>query len=138
MRLKMEILSYSYKLESRPGQLLIDHLKNTAFLCSRVREKKLSVSQEESEFLSETAWRIGFTHDLGKATKYFQDYLQEKNEKRRLSLKNKDETHHSFLSSLFTYQIISEYLKKKNFSEHRLYRYFPFSLFLLSKSIMEI
>ncbi len=130
----MKTTSFSYKLQSRPGQLLIDHLMNTARLCSAVREKRLSTGFEDSgEIFGEAAWRIGFTHDLGKATAYFQEYLEEKDESRKASLKNKSETHHSLLSSLFTYRILADYLISRDMPGHSLYGYLPILGFLAVK-----
>ena len=130
----METESFSYKLESRPGQLLIDHLMNTANLCSKIKEMRLSIgTAHETEILGEIAYLIGFTHDLGKATKFFQDYLREDDETRKASLKNNDETHHSLLSSLFTYRAVSDYVICKDLSNHKLFRYLPILSFLIVK-----
>lgn len=130
----METESFSYKLESRPGQLLIDHLMNTANLCSKIKEMRLSIGgEDEIEILGEIACLIGFTHDLGKATGYFQEYLREDDEARKASLKNKDETHHSLLSSLFTYRTVSDYVIRKYLSNHKLFRYLPILSFLIVK-----
>lgn len=130
----MEKESFSYKLESRPGQLLIDHLTNTAQICSKVKDISFSFGVEgDTNFISEVAWLIGYTHDLGKATRYFQKYLKEENEERKASLKNKDETHHSLLSSLFTYRIIRDYISHNKQSDHLIYRFLPILAFLIVK-----
>ncbi len=131
---KMVKESFSYKLESRPGQLLVDHLTNTAQTCSKIREINFSFGLEnDTDFISEVAWLIGFTHDLGKATRYFQEYLKEDDEERKALLKNKDETHHSLLSSLFTYKAISDYIAQKNLSRHKLFGYLPILAFVIVK-----
>jgi len=126
--------SCSYRLQSRPGQLLVDHLTNTARICSKITRKTLSLDSEgEMEFLANVAWSIGYTHDLGKATSYFQEYLIEEDNEKKASLKNRSETHHSLLSSLFTYQIVSDYTKTEGLSNHRIYGYFPILSFLVVK-----
>lgn len=120
-------------LMARPGQLLIDHLSHTAEMCSQVRKKRLSLGNAANEILGDAASLMGFAHDLGKATRYFQDYLREKDEKKRRALKNQDETHHSLLSSLFTYRIVSDHLVRKKLSDHSVYGYLPLLSFLAVK-----
>ncbi len=58
------------------------------------------------------AYIIGVTHDFGKATKFFQKYIKEKDEKKRRSLKAMDTTHHGLLSAFFTYSVVKEYLRQ--------------------------
>lgn len=121
-------------MASRPGQLLVDHLTNTAALCAGIRDKKVVfAAPDEMELLGDTAWLIGFAHDLGKATSFFQEYLQEENEKKRRRLKNKPETHHGLLSALFAYRIVVDFVVRRNLSEHRLFRYLPILSFLIVK-----
>ncbi len=130
----MEKTSFSYKLESRPGQLLVDHLDNTARLCAGIRKKRLPFADEDAmAFLGEAAWRIGYTHDLGKATRYFQDYIHEKDEKRKTRLKNKKETHHGLLSALCTYRIMADFVNGGKFRAHRLFARLPILSFLAVK-----
>ena len=126
--------SSSYRMASRPGQLLVNHLTNTAALCARIRDKRvIFAAPDEMEMLSDAAWVIGFAHDLGKATDFFQEYLQEENEKKRTRLKNKPETHHGLLSALFAYRIVADFIVRKNLSEHRLFQYLPVLTFLMVK-----
>lgn len=121
-------------LLARPGQLLIEHLNNTAGMCSQIREKRLSiVGEADGDILGDAAFLTGFAHDLGKATSYFQAYLRENDEKKKRVLKNKDETHHSLLSSLFTYRIVSDHLARMNLSDHPAYGYLPLLSFLAVK-----
>jgi len=130
----MEKESFSYKLKSRPGQLLVDHLTNTAQVCSKIKETCFSFGMEgDTDVISGAAWLIGYTHDFGKATRYFQEYLKEEDEERKASLKNKDETHHSLLSSLFTYRIIRDFISHNKHSDHLIYRFLPILSFLIVK-----
>ncbi|MBD3170833.1 CRISPR-associated helicase Cas3', partial [Candidatus Bathyarchaeota archaeon] len=62
--------------------------------------------------LEELSWIIGVCHDYGKATMFFQKYLFEEDEEKRASLKNKPETNHAHLSSLFTYQQLKNRFNK--------------------------
>jgi CRISPR-associated endonuclease/helicase Cas3 len=101
----------SYKLWSHPDKLLIDHLQRVGDLCrNTIEEKALDI--EEADLLKEAAYIIGITHDIGKATRFFQEYIMEKDEKKKRSLKAKDVTHHGLLSSFFTYAVMKEYLSQ--------------------------
>lgn len=120
-------------LLARPGQLLIDHLSHTAEMCSQVRAKKLALGNADNEILGDAAFLMGFAHDLGKATRFFQDYLREKDEKKKRALKNQEETHHSLLSSLFTYRIVSDHLVRRNLLADPVYGYLPLLSFLAVK-----
>jgi len=122
-----------FKLESRPGQLLIDHLENTAQLCSEIRNKKINFKNANTDILGDVARLIGFTHDLGKATIFFQEYLKEKDEDKKRSLRNKKKTHHGLLSSLFTYRIVKDSIHSKNLSAHQIYGYLPIISYLIVK-----
>ena len=44
-----------------------------------------------------------------------------------------EETHHSLLSSLFTYRIVSDYVRSKGLLDHAIYGYFPILSFLIVK-----
>jgi len=113
--------SHSFKLLSRPGKSLIDHLKNVGLIATNtVADKSLNIA--EAELLRDMAYIIGITHDVGKATKFFQKYILEKDEKKRRSLKAMETTHHGLLSAFFTYSVVKEYLKQSKIeggiSEH--------------------
>jgi CRISPR-associated endonuclease/helicase Cas3 len=75
-----------------------------------VTDKSLNI--DEKDLLADAAYLIGVTHDLGKSTKFFQDYIIETDEKKKKTLKAKDNTHHGLLSAFFTYAIIKEYLSQ--------------------------
>ncbi|MCK9441865.1 MAG: CRISPR-associated helicase Cas3', partial [Methanothrix sp.] len=75
-----------------------------------VTDKSLNI--DDKDLLTDAAYLIGVTHDLGKATKFFQEYIVEKDDKKKKSLKAKDNTHHGLLSALFTYAVIKEYLSQ--------------------------
>ncbi len=124
-------------LLARPGQLLIEHLNNTAVMCSEIRDKRVSIDGEtDGEILGDAAFLMGFAHDLGKATGYFQGYLREKDEKKKKVLKNKDETHHSLLSSLFTYRIVADGISRSILWTIPRMDTYPYWLFWRSRGIM--
>ncbi len=104
--------SFSFKLRSHPDKLLVDHLRNVGEMCRRtVAESARNL--DDAEILKNVAYIIGATHDLGKATGFFQEYLRETDEKRRRALRSRDVTKHGLLSSLFTYAIVREHLRKR-------------------------
>ncbi len=75
-----------------------------------VTDKSLNI--DEKDLLADAAYLIGVTHDLGKSTKFFQDYIIETDERKKKILKAKDSTHHGLLSAFFTYAVIKEYLNQ--------------------------
>ncbi|VUT25044.1 MAG: CRISPR-associated nuclease/helicase Cas3 [Candidatus Methanolliviera sp. GoM_oil] len=122
-------------LKSHPNRLLKDHLFNVGKCCKDIlSSKKLNIEEYiDSATLQDVAYLIGVTHDFGKATSYFQDYISEKDEKKRAKLKNKPETHHGFVSSIFIYYAIREYLQTKNLIDKKYYEYLPIIGFLVVK-----
>lgn len=123
--------SYSFNLKSHPEKLLVDHLKKVGFLSRQaISEKVLNI--DEADLLMDTAYLIGITHDLGKATSFFQEYITEKDEKKRRSLKARKETHHGLLSAFFTYAVIKDYLSQSG-RKGGLAAYLPIISFLAVK-----
>lgn len=100
---------YSYKLESHPGVNLIEHLKFVGDRCGElVRNKELnfSYSKETIEYIAKI---MGYCHDLGKGTIYFQHYLEDAKE--YLKNNSNDLKSHAHLSSIFAYYNIKDYDK---------------------------
>jgi CRISPR-associated endonuclease/helicase Cas3 len=123
--------SYSFKLKSHPDKLLRDHLHRVGELSKKtVTDKSLNI--DDVGLLEDAAYLIGITHDLGKATKFFQEYIKETNEKKKKSLKAKDITHHGLLSAFFTYAVIKEYLSQTG-RKGGLAEYLPIMSFLAVK-----
>lgn len=134
--LKKEKTSYSSdNLKSHTDKYLEDHLLSVGNICREiVISKKLNLDNYvDFEVLQDISYLIGVTHDFGKATSYFQNYINEKDEIKKIKLKNKPETHHGFISSIFTYYIIKKYLSDKNFLNEKYYQYFPIICFLVVK-----
>ena len=104
----------SYELLSHPEKQLVQHLSNVANLCrTTVSAKKLNFEALGQEDLEDVAFILGACHDFGKATSFFQQYIRETDEKRKLSLKNNPRTQHGLISAVFTYYVLKEYLKEK-------------------------
>ncbi len=101
--------SISSNLLARPGKPLRDHIQRVSELC---RELCLQLTLNldsinlEQVKLAKTLEVIGWCHDFGKTTIFFQNYIHEKDEQKKRKLKNKKETHHSLLSAIFTYYIL--------------------------------
>ncbi len=90
-------MSNSYQLKSHPDRILYDHLKCVAESSTKIAKNiypgiKSSISEDE---LTRAASIIGATHDLGKATEFFQSYILG-NSPPDVLLKS-----HSLVSSLF-------------------------------------
>ncbi len=127
----MENESHSFNLLSHPDKLLIKHLRNVGIVASKiVADKSLNIA--EADLLRDIAYIIGVTHDFGKATKFFQKYIVEKDEKRRRSLKAMETTHHGLLSALFTYSVVKDYLIQARIKAS-LAEYLPVISFMIVK-----
>lgn len=123
--------SSSFKLKSHPDKRLVDHLHRVGELSKKtISDKSLNI--DEADILEDVVYLIGITHDLGKATRFFQEYINEKDEKKKKSLKAKDTTHHGLLSAFFTYAVIKEYLNHIR-QEGSLAQYLPVLSFLAVK-----
>lgn len=56
--------------------------------------------------LAKTIEIMGWCHDFGKATAFFQEYIHETDEQKKRKLKNRKETHHALISAVFTYYLL--------------------------------
>jgi CRISPR-associated endonuclease/helicase Cas3 len=97
----------SYQLKSHPNKLLRDHLKGVTGLSHDIAEELLSLYKPFPELNPELVLKImdviGTCHDVGKATKYFQQYITTVNENRRpVDPKLKS---HSILSALYGFHV---------------------------------
>jgi CRISPR-associated endonuclease/helicase Cas3 len=128
----MEKILFSSKLYSHPDKLLVDHLTDVANSCV-VKFKDIKhnlTSYFSDEIWEKLVWVMGFSHDIGKATSFFQAYLIESNEDKRKILKNKPETTHSLLSAVMAYWILSHFEYKE---DNELLLLMPLFIFLIIK-----
>ena len=110
----------NYQLKSHPDKLLIEHLSEVANIVKNTIEGKsfrfslqFENKNEEINFLVKNlAFLAGAFHDLGKATHFFQEYI-ENPEKSHDQRKN-----HSLLSALFVYTIAKKYLENQNITDN--------------------
>ncbi len=130
-----KILSLWNEPKSHPNKLLSDHLQRVGGLCqNNLSSKKINFTDYlDVNLLEAIAYLIGVAHDFGKSTSYFQEYLAEKDEVKKAKLKNKNETHHGFISALFTYYIVKQYLIEKNVLNEKYNQYLPVISFLVVK-----
>jgi len=97
------VLHFS-NLYSHPNKYLEEHSINVGKLAyENIEQAPLGdlygVSKDTIALVAKVS---GLCHDIGKSTKYFQNYLfADENTKRKL--KNLPETHHAYLSAIVTY-----------------------------------
>ncbi len=102
------------KILSHPGKFLEDHLKKVGeMIYSNLQSLPLSLPFPK-ELFCEIGRVVGLYHDLGKATSFFQEYLNEQNPDRREKLKNQKETNHSLLSATAAYFATELVLESKS------------------------
>lgn len=89
-------------LFSHPNKPLEEHLIKTAIL-AEIFAKESSLGAGFQRFLK----IVALTHDLGKATEYFQEYLAVLEDK-KTSLRQKPETRHGLLSAVCSYFLSNE------------------------------
>ena len=99
----MEKMSPSSNLYSHPKILLEDHLIGVSELSELFLSEKPENIRDE---LSDIVRIISLSHDIGKATKYFQNYLFA-GDKEKEKLKTA-ETHHSLFSAVCAYYLAKE------------------------------
>lgn len=102
---------YSYKIKSHPDVSLLQHLKNVGDRCQEIIKNKDIKFSYSKEMLIFAAKVMGYTHDLGKANLYFQNYLRDMETKGE---SNEDRTlrSHAQLSALFTYLQLKDFDNK--------------------------
>lgn len=97
---------YSYKLESHPGVYLIDHLRFVGDEAANLINNKdinFKYTKKEISFIAKV---MGYCHDLGKATKYFQEYI--KSDDKEIE-DEKDLKNHAFVSAIICYYNLKDY-----------------------------
>jgi len=107
---------FSSKIYSHPDKLLVVHLESVAESCvKKFKETKHNLNSycSENDWVK-LVWLMGFSHDFGKATSYFQEYLFEKNEGKKQILKNRPETNHSLISAVVTFWIAKQFVLNRD------------------------
>ncbi len=117
---------HSSELYSHPDRLLEEHLIGVANLAKLFFEDKLLT---DYEILKKIIKITALSHDLGKATSFFQDYLFQPDENKKRFLKNKTKTRHSLLSAVCAYYLTKESLINTNGYND----YYPFFAFEIVK-----
>ena len=102
----MNTLPFS-RLYSHPNKALEKHLINTAQIATinLAQNPVKSFDLCNRKMLKEVLLGACLCHDIGKSTKYFQQYLMSEKIKKE-KLKNKEETRHSLLSAVFTFYVV--------------------------------
>ncbi len=70
---------------------------------SKLNLESINLTQDK---LAKTLEMIGWCHDFGKATTFFQEYIHETDEQKKRKLKNRKESHHGLISAVFTYYVL--------------------------------
>jgi len=77
-------------LLSHPGKLLLDHLKNVFLIGDCILMQKKTEFESFSEHDIRQLNKLNLlTHDLGKATSYFQDYIRNLDDNTQRMMKGK-------------------------------------------------
>lgn len=116
---------------SHPGKSLKDHLREVAEISKKITEEIPLNLPFDAEVLKGVAYLIGFYHDIGKATSFFQEYLLEENQDKKKRLRNLPETKHSLLSSIASYYAVEEFLNQLDFK-------YPWRELLLTSSFLAV
>ena len=126
----MKTLSFS-ELESHPDKSLLKHLEEVSgYSRKSISEKRLNFASIDSHTIEQIAFIIGAGHDFGKATIFFQEYIDEKtDERQKARLRNLPVTKHGKISAVFTYFLLKEF--SKNRKEIR--QYLPIFGYLIVK-----
>lgn len=118
-------MSYSFKLLSHENKLLIDHLRNVASICKERVEQSVIDFIFPKRILADVASIIGVAHDLGKGTSYFQTYLRQ-SILGNAPQKDMELRSHGFLSSIFAFILVRQYLINIGCKEERLESFLPY------------
>lgn len=109
------------ELWSHPQRLLLNHLEEVGQISQElVTSKLIEGSPEREECLLRTVYLIGFCHDFGKGTHFFQRYI-------RNQMKKSPQTTHGLLSAIFTFYVLKNETSLRDFPE------FPFFGYLAVK-----
>lgn len=77
--------------------------------------------------LADISYLIGISHDFGKYTTFFQEKLKGSREKKD-TLSN-----HGLLSAMFSFHLLSQYIKQKNLDNNKPYKFLPLLAYFVVK-----
>lgn len=97
-------------LYSHPNKYLEDHLSGSAHLIEKFSDES-STNLLDDKLISRLTKVIALCHDLGKSTRYFQDYLSADDSEKK-NMKSMKETHHSLISAVIAFFVIKEEISK--------------------------
>ncbi|WP_456441526.1 CRISPR-associated endonuclease Cas3'', partial [Caldithrix abyssi] len=118
----MEKTSHSSGFESHPGKSLEDHLTGVAALAEYFAK---NISCQDFSGLKDFCRILALSHDLGKASGYFQDYLHA-DAARQKKLKT-ELSSHSLFSAVCAYYLVKEFFSGNDAE------YYPFFAYLAVK-----
>ncbi|NLP15262.1 MAG: CRISPR-associated helicase Cas3' [Clostridium sp.] len=96
-------------LLSHPGKLLLEHLKNVSLIGDcMLMQKKTGFKSFSEDTVRQLNQLNLLTHDLGKATSYFQDYIKDVDNS---PLKNDEKKRHGLLSGVLSFKIVREVME---------------------------
>ncbi|MFW6283500.1 MAG: CRISPR-associated helicase Cas3', partial [Minisyncoccales bacterium] len=99
-------------LKSHKNKKLKKHLSNVGEGSKEIiLNKSLDLSLINTKQLADISYLIGISHDFGKASEFFQEYLKGNGKILR------EDRQHSLISAFFGYFIIKEYCKKENLNK---------------------
>lgn len=92
-------------LFSHPGKPLLEHLKNVSLIGDCILAQKKTGFESFSEDKVRQLIKLNLlTHDLGKATSFFQDYIRDVDNS---PLRNDEKKRHGLLSGVLSFKIVS-------------------------------
>ncbi|MBF0121547.1 MAG: CRISPR-associated helicase Cas3' [Desulfobacterales bacterium] len=116
---------YSHVRKDGSKTYLKSHLYSVAkAMKDKVLQTNLNINNIENH-MEKIAYLIGISHDFGKYTIYFQDYILKGNES--------ELSNHGVISSVFGFWLVKNYLEKNNVHEHNLLKYMSLIVFQLIK-----
>lgn len=94
----------SFKLESHPGRLLYNHLRQVGERSKDILSGKRFKNKQE---VLEAAYVIGVSHDFAKSTTFFQKYLRDH--------QKTEKTYHGLSSAVFSYLALKQLQREGKF-----------------------
>ena len=110
---------------SHPDAKLEEHLHHVGCDARDIISSK-KINEIDNSVLSDIAYLIGISHDFGKFTTYFQEYLDNRRNGDGL-------THHGLISALFVFELVSTYIESRDLRNRKLYKFLPLISYFVVK-----